>query len=257
MLHVAADKPGRRRARGVRRVTALAIGSPRLGIAGVADLVEFSGESGCEIAFPVEYKRGVPKRHRADEVQLCAQALCLEDMTGQSVPAGALFYAETKRRTEIVFDSDLRAFDSSTIEALRDVFSSRLTPLPAQQRSRCRACSLVELCKPEIAAAPSAIGGGGWSTACWREIADEEVAEHRLYHNRRRKPSQGRREPRCRGGRRGTGARAVHMLSSLVLFGVIYISPALMGACAASRHNHCFARPCRPLSGARGRAGER
>lgn len=109
VLHVASDKPGGRRVRGVRRVTALAIGSPRLGIAGVADLVEFRQEGGREIAFPVEYKRGAPKRHRADEVQLCAQALCLEDMTGQGVPAGALFYAETKRRTEVVFDSDLRA----------------------------------------------------------------------------------------------------------------------------------------------------
>ncbi len=149
VLHVASDKPGGRRVRGVRRVTALAIGSTRLGIAGVADLVEFHKEDGREIAFPVEYKRGTPKRHRADEVQLCAQALCLEDMTGQSVPAGALFYAETKRRTEVAFDSDLRALTLSTIEALRDVFSSRLTPLPTQQRSR--ACSLAELCKPEIA----------------------------------------------------------------------------------------------------------
>ena len=151
VLHVAADKPGGRRVRGVRRVTALAIGSQRFGIAGVADLVEFHAEGGREFAFPVEYKRGKPKRHRADEVQLCAQALCLEDMTGQSVPAGALFYAETKRRTEIVFDSDLRALTLSTIEALRDVFSSRLTPLPTLQRSRCRACSLAKLCKPEIA----------------------------------------------------------------------------------------------------------
>ncbi len=151
VLHVAADKPGGRRLRGVRRVTALAISSPQLGIAGVADLVEFHAEGGREVAFPVEYKRGKPKLHRADEVQLCAQALCLEDMTGQSVPAGALFYAETKRRTEVVFDSDLRAFTLSTIEALRDVFSSSLTPLPTQQRSRCRACSLADLCKPEIA----------------------------------------------------------------------------------------------------------
>jgi CRISPR-associated exonuclease Cas4 len=140
VLHVAADKPGGRRVRGVRRVTALAIGSPRLGIVGVADLVEFREEGG-----------GEPKLHRADEVQLCAQALCLEDMTGKAVPAGALFYAETKRRVEVSFDSDLRALALSTIEALRDVFASRQTPLPTQQRSRCRACSLASLCKPEVA----------------------------------------------------------------------------------------------------------
>ena len=103
VLHVASDKLGGRRVRGVRRVTALVIGSPRLGIAGVADLVEFHEDGGGEVPFPVEYKRGKPKLHRADEVQLCAQALCLEDMTGKAVPAGALFYAETKRRVDVAF----------------------------------------------------------------------------------------------------------------------------------------------------------
>lgn len=151
VLHVASDKPGGRRVRGVRRVTALAIGSPRLGIAGVADLVEFHEDGAGEVPFPVEYKRGKPKLHRADEVQLCAQALCLEDMTGKAVPRGALFYAETKRRVEASFDNDLRALTLSTIEALRDVFASRQTPLPTQQRGRCRACSLAGLCKPDVA----------------------------------------------------------------------------------------------------------
>ena len=99
VLHVAADKPGGRRVRGVRRVTALAIGSPaRSESAGVADLAELREERGGQVPFPVEYKRGKPKLHRADEVQLCAQALRLEDMTGKAVPVGALFYAETKRR---------------------------------------------------------------------------------------------------------------------------------------------------------------
>jgi CRISPR-associated exonuclease Cas4 len=151
VLHVATDKPGGKRVRNVRRVTALAIGSPRLGIAGVADLVEFHQDGGGEVPFPVEYKRGKAKLHRADEVQLCAQGLCLEDMTGQAVPAGALFYAETKRRVEVSFDNDLRGLTLSTIKALRDVFASRQTPFPTQHRSRCRACSLVGLCKPDAA----------------------------------------------------------------------------------------------------------
>ena len=112
VLHVAADKPGGRRVRGVRRVTALAIGSPRLGIAGVADLVEFHEDGGGEVPFPVEYKRGKPKLHRADEVQLCAQALCLEDMTGKAVPVGALFYAETKRRVEVVLRQRSESIDA-------------------------------------------------------------------------------------------------------------------------------------------------
>ena len=76
-------EPGARYARGIRRVTALPIASRRLGIAGVADLVEFHVGAEGRDAYPVEYKRGKPKPHRADEVQLCAQALCLEEMTGR------------------------------------------------------------------------------------------------------------------------------------------------------------------------------
>jgi CRISPR-associated exonuclease Cas4 len=151
VLHVVADKPGSRRARGVRRVTNLALGAPKLGLAGVADLVEFRADGDGETAFPVEYKRGKPKLHRADEVQLCAQALCLEEMTGRPVPAGALFYAETKRRVEVPFDETLRRLTLDTVAALADILQSRITPPPTQHRSRCRACSLVDLCKPDLA----------------------------------------------------------------------------------------------------------
>src|SRR5580692_2956936 len=105
VAHEAGEREGRR---GVRRVSALSIACRRLNIAGVADLVEFRAGDGGETAFPVEYKRGKPKLHRADEVQLCAQALCLEEMTGRPVPEGALFYAETKRRMAVLFDAELR-----------------------------------------------------------------------------------------------------------------------------------------------------
>lgn len=119
MLHAVADKGGARKARGVRRAMVLPLACRRLNIAGVADVVEFHpAPDGDETAFPIEYKRGKPKLHRADEVQLCAQALCLEEMTGGSVPAGALFYAETKRRTEVPFDAELRALTEETIHAL-------------------------------------------------------------------------------------------------------------------------------------------
>ena len=105
VLHAVADKGGSRKARGVRRVMALPLSCKRLGFAGTADLVEFHPcPDGGETPYPVEYKRGKPKLHRADEVQLCAQALCLEEMTGQAVPEGALFYAETKRRIVVPFD---------------------------------------------------------------------------------------------------------------------------------------------------------
>ncbi|WP_037547522.1 CRISPR-associated protein Cas4 [Stappia stellulata] len=154
VLHAVADKGGRRQARGIRRVMALPIGSRRLGIAGVADVVEFHQGDGGEVPYPVEYKRGKPKLHRADEVQLCAQGLCLEEMTGRQVPEGALYYGGTKRRVRVPLDPALRQLTETTIADLRAVFRSRQTPLPTTQTSRCRACSLKELCRPEIVAAP-------------------------------------------------------------------------------------------------------
>lgn len=150
VLHVAVDKPGSRRVRGLRRVTNLQLSAPRLGIAGVADVVEFSPDgAGGEVALPVEFKRGKPKLHRADEIQLCAQGLCLEEMLGRPVPAGALFYAETRRRVEVPFDDDLRALTLRTIADLAGILAAGRTPPPTAQKSRCRACSLVDLCRPE------------------------------------------------------------------------------------------------------------
>ena len=154
VLHAVADKGGKRQARGVRRVMALPVSSARLGIFGICDMVEFSGKAGAEVAFPVEYKRGKPKLHRADEVQLCAQALCLEDMTGQNVPEGALYYAETHRRVVVPFDADLRGLTEAVVTDLRRVLASGITPPPTSHKSRCRACSLLELCRPQLYARP-------------------------------------------------------------------------------------------------------
>lgn len=150
VLHAVADKGGKRQARGVRRVMALAVSSELLRIAGVCDMVEFV----ADVPFPVEYKRGKPKLHRADEVQLCAQALCLEEMTGQPVVQGALFYAETHRRVTVPFDAELRTLTLSVIADLRTVLASGTTPPPTTQKSRCRACSLLELCRPALYGRP-------------------------------------------------------------------------------------------------------
>lgn len=156
VLHKVAEKPGSRKARGVRRVMAMALSSKRLGLAGVADLVEFvPGADGGEVPYPVEYKRGKPKLHRADEVQLCAQALCLEEMTGVQVTEGALYYGETKRRQSVPFDSELRNLTEATALALAEVFRFRITPPPTHLKQRCRACSLHDLCKPELATKPA------------------------------------------------------------------------------------------------------
>lgn len=154
VLHAVADKGGSRKVRGVRRIMNVALSSRRLNLAGMADVVEFHTGPDGETPFPLEYKRGKPKLHRADEVQLCAQALCLEEMTGRPVPAGALFYAETKRRTEVSFDADLRRLTEETAAALARVFESGATPPPTDKRQRCRACSLVDLCQPQIVARP-------------------------------------------------------------------------------------------------------
>ncbi len=154
VLHGVADKSSKRLARGVRRVMALPVASQRLGIAGVCDMVEFPRDTDAEAPFPVEYKRGKPKLHRADEVQLCAQALCLEEMTGKIVPAGALFYAETHRRTPVPFDDTLRALTETAVADLRAVFVSGQTPPPTPHKNRCRACSLIDLCQPEVYARP-------------------------------------------------------------------------------------------------------
>lgn len=153
VLHAVADKGGHRKARGVRRAMALPLAHPGLNIVGVADVVEFvASKDGPEIPFPLEYKRGKPKLHRADEVQLCAQALCLEEMTGVPVPEGALYYAETRRRVVVPFDEELRQMTQETILTLADIFRSRQTPPPTLKRERCRACSLHDLCRPEAVA---------------------------------------------------------------------------------------------------------
>ena len=154
VLHAVADKGGRRHARGVRRVMSLGVASRRLGLAGVADVVEFPQVGGHEVPFPIEHKRGKPKLHRADEVQLCAQALCLEEMMGVPVPHGTLFYAETRRRVVVPFDAELRTLTEATASELARVLASGTTPPPTAHKSRCRACSLHELCRPEAMGRP-------------------------------------------------------------------------------------------------------
>jgi CRISPR-associated exonuclease Cas4 len=169
VLHMSVDEPGARRRRGVRRVTALPVASRRLGLAGTADVVEFYREGdGAETPFPVEFKRGKPKAHRADEIQLCAQALCLEEMTGRAVPEGALFYGETRRRLTVALDADLRRLTEDAAAAMRRLIAERQTPPAVYKAGKCRVCSLIELCRPKAA---------GRSAAAWRDRMVEEMLE--------------------------------------------------------------------------------
>jgi CRISPR-associated exonuclease Cas4 len=157
VMHGAAHRIDERRRRGVRRVTALSLMSRRLNLSGVADVVEFHAEGDGETAYPIEFKRGKPKLHRADEVQLCAQAICLEEMTGRPVPEGALFYGETRRRAAVPFDPTLRRLTEETAIAFGRLLAEGRTPPAVYRADRCRACSLLELCKPK-AAEKSALG---------------------------------------------------------------------------------------------------
>lgn len=152
LLHDRADTPQIEHRHGVRTITAMPLSSAELGVTGVADVVEFRAEAGIERPFPVEYKRGRPKTHRADEVQLCAQALCLEAMFGCRVQEGALFYGQSRRRQPVVFDDGLRRLTLETIQATREMIRSGQTPTASYSAKRCDACSLNDLCQPKLLA---------------------------------------------------------------------------------------------------------
>lgn len=155
ILHARADGGRRERREGVRLARALALRSVAHGLIGKADVVELHGAPAAPRPFPVEYKRGRPKAHRADEVQLCAQALCLEEMFGCAVDQGALFYGETQRRQLVAIDADLRALTLTTVAAVRAMLHGRQTPAPVEQPG-CKRCSLAPLCRPQaIAARPT------------------------------------------------------------------------------------------------------
>ena len=144
----------------VRIVRGLRLHSLRLGLSGIADVVEFhrgtvgkgarlEGVAGFWTPFPVEYKRGRPKPDECDQAQLCAQALCLEELLGTAVPAGALFYGKPRRRTEVVFDSALRARTEQLAARMHELADARRTP-PAVYEKKCESCSLIELCLPKV-----------------------------------------------------------------------------------------------------------
>ena len=130
---------------------ALLIRSLKLGITGKADVVEFHKESnGIWRPFPVEYKRGKPKENRCDEIQLCAQALCLEEMLNIDVPEGALFYGKTKHRHNVSFDKILRSLTEETCLRVHELLEQATPPPAVYVRELCEACSIKNLCLPKI-----------------------------------------------------------------------------------------------------------
>lgn len=146
ILHERADAGGRERRGEVTIERSVPLRSLRLGVAGVADVVEIhEGKH----PYPVEYKRGRPSGHRADEVQLCAQAMCLEEMLGTAVPEGALFYGRNRRRKVVAFDAELRALTERVAADTRTLFAAGETPPPEFEERKCNACSLNDACQPQ------------------------------------------------------------------------------------------------------------
>lgn len=146
-LHERVDSGEPETRKGMRFERSVHVSAEKLGISGVLDLVEVETKTGR--LKPVEYKRGKPKPDPMDEIQLCAQGLCLEEMTGQTIPEGALWYMQTRHRVPVVFSDDLRAQTLVIIAAVRELLNSGQTPPPSYGK-RCKACSLVEICQPEL-----------------------------------------------------------------------------------------------------------
>jgi CRISPR-associated exonuclease Cas4 len=123
--------------------------SLRLGLIGKSDVVEFHKADGDRwTPYPVEYKRGKPKVDDCDKVQLCAQAMCLEEMLNIEVPSGAIFYGRTRRRLDVEFDEALRRKTEETAKKTRELIDSGITPGPVYAK-RCESCSLVAECLPK------------------------------------------------------------------------------------------------------------
>jgi len=146
--HARVNAQGEEMRRGVRTVTGMPLRSFRLGVSGVADVVELHRSAGAWRPVPVEHKRGRPKSHRADEVQLCAQAIALEEMFGVDIPQGALFYGMPRRRTAVTFDEDLRALTARIAQDVIACLAAGSTPVAPYAAGRCDPCSLIDLCRP-------------------------------------------------------------------------------------------------------------
>ena len=120
-----------------------------MGLIGKADVVEFLADG---MPRPVEYKHGPRRKKQYDDIQVAAQAMCLEEMTGKSVPTGVIYHHSSRRRREVQIDDGLRKRVEDTVVAVRHLLSAKQLPPPVDDRKLCRACSLHELCQPELVA---------------------------------------------------------------------------------------------------------
>jgi CRISPR-associated exonuclease Cas4 len=159
LLHARADNPFFSETRnGVIAARAMPVASYRLGLYGVCDVVEFTdspdgvrlhGRQGSYLPAPVEYKRGREKRDPCDELQLCAQAICLEEMLSVQIPVGYLYYGEIRRRVEVTLDAGLRDLVAKIAAEMHAYFERGYTPRVKPSRA-CKSCSLQDVCLPEL-----------------------------------------------------------------------------------------------------------
>ena len=159
ILHEKAHDSTAREKRGDLIVTRdMRIHSADLGISGSCDVVEFQksgegiplpGQEGLWQPYPVEYKRGSPKITEMDKLQLCAQAMCLEEMLCCDIPEGAVFYGEIRRREVVDLDVELRNQVRELLGQMHDLYRRSHTPKVKPTKS-CNACSLKELCLPKL-----------------------------------------------------------------------------------------------------------
>ena len=149
IMHDKVHEEGSESRGSVRIERALALRSLRLGLSGMADVVEFHRQAdGSWQPFPVEYKRGKPKPDDSDKVQLCAQAMCLEEMLQAAIPAGAIFYGKTRRRLDVAFNETLRRKTEEIAKKTHELIESGITP-KAAYAAKCDSCSLFEICLPK------------------------------------------------------------------------------------------------------------
>ena len=144
-VHKRVDEPESEIVDGIRVERAMPLWSKQLGLIGKADVVEFHGE----IPYPVEYKHGPRREKEHDDLQVCAQALCLEEMTDKEVPCGAIYHHSSRRRREVVFTLALRQRVEEVINSIRQMLASGTLPPPVNDR-RCEHCSLKESCMPSV-----------------------------------------------------------------------------------------------------------
>jgi CRISPR-associated exonuclease Cas4 len=145
IAHEHADLRGYEVVQGVKLLRALPVFSDRLGLSGKCDIVEQRPDQSL---FPVEFKVGKRRQWENDDAQLCAQALCLEEMFRIAIPRGAVFHADSKRRREIEFTPALRALTEKTVAELHALLQSTAIPR-AEFREACEECSLYEICLPK------------------------------------------------------------------------------------------------------------